>query len=1139
MFATAAVSFVVAGITLPSTTALARTSSKGAPDETMIVMLRNQNPGLSGSGERGRAVRAEQAPFLAQLHASGATNVVSLSAPNALIAKMSSGEAASLAANSAVKQVVPNSIIPGPVLPTLSSSPLGASSTHGTSTTPAGVCGTSSSPQLDPEALANINATAAQNAGFDGAGVQVGFMADGIDTSDPDFLRNSAYATASSKTGAHVINNYEDFSSDGIDAPTAGGEAFLDASSIVAQGNHKYDLSNFVAPNVPLPKGCDIKLVGVAPGASLDALKIFGQNNDTTTAGFLQAINWAVANGVQVLNQSFGGNDFPETALDVIYDGDNAAVAAGVTVVASSGDAGSTGTIGSPATDPKVISVGATTTFRAFEQTGFGGSTYSKANGKYVDNNVSSFSSGGFNQPGNTVDLVAPGDWNWALCDANLAMYSECTNFKGTAANIEFTGGTSEAAPLTAGAAADVIQAYSESHHGTDPTPAMVKQILMSSATDIDAPADQQGAGLLNVLAAVKLAQSMPATTVASPSGGVTVSPNQINVVQPQMDTTTKTISVSNHGTSAVTVDLSTRDLTHTVATSSGSFCMQPGAAAPGCPANTGVMQIWSDASEVYEAVKFTVPKTTGVARLDLASDYTNTDQASLVHVAVFEPGGTQAGYSDPQGLGDYNDVQVANPPAGTWTAVFFTLKNGTVPGETGSSGTIQWAATTSEYRPAGKISPAKLVLGPAGSATATKTASLMLTSTKAAGDTAESVVVATPGAQTTIPVTVRTMVTVTSSGGTFTGVITGGNGRPGAPGQTNTYAFAVPKGERDIDASVALATDPGEELVAYLVNPDGQSPGYSSNISTDNFLNPTATPWLDVYAAYPKPGLWELVVETLNPVTGFELDEPFHGSIQFNQVSVTSNVPRGTSLKPGTYQYRLTVNNTGIAPEAYFVDPRLNANETVSLANQDPGATPSDMTLPLPASEEGLPYYYVPPETSELEAGISSTVPVSFDSSFFPGDPDISPSVSEQGVVGTVKGDSASLTYTQNGLTPGLWDLNPAEVGPFPASGAPTVRASAYFKAVTRAFDPSVVSSTGDLWSLANGVAGPGFNPIYVPAGESTSIVIQITVKGATGSTVSGRLFVEDYTLGALVGVEDPDGDVLAAVPFSYKVAG
>ena len=55
-----------------------------------------------------------------------------------------------------------------------------------------------------------------------------------------------------------------------------------------------------------------------------------------------------------------------------------------------------------------------------------------------------------------------------------------------------------------------MIQAYAETHDGTDPAPALVKEILVSSATDINAPADEQGAGLLDVGAAVKLAESLP-----------------------------------------------------------------------------------------------------------------------------------------------------------------------------------------------------------------------------------------------------------------------------------------------------------------------------------------------------------------------------------------------------------------------------------------------------------------------------------------------------------------------------------------------------------------------------------------------------------------------------------------------------
>ncbi len=1118
-------------VNVASGSAAVRTSGSA---KQMIVILRDQNSALAPrSAERKAAVRTEQAPIVRSLLESGATDISSLSVINALVAKMSPGEARLLAANPAVAQVLPNAVIPGPIP---SSRPVAvqrrAKVLHNPTSkvTVNTTCGTAHNPQLNPEALTNINATPDQLGTIDGSGVTVAILADGLDPTNPDFQRNAVYGTA----GEPVVKEY-DFSSDGADAPTPGAEAFGDASSIAAQGNAVYDLSQYVSPAHPLPTGCDIKIVGVAPGADVEALKVFATNNDTTTSGFLQAINYAVTSGAKVINESFGSTSFPDTALDVTRDANDAAVAAGVTVVVSSGDAGNTSTIGSPASDPNVISVGASTTFRSYTQLTYGGINDPNANGAYVDNNISSLSSGGYTQAGNTVDLVAPGDLNWSVCTSN-PLYADCDNENDAGSPIELFGGTSEAAPLTAGAAADVIQAYASTHDGTDPTPALVKQILMSTSTDIGAPATEQGAGLLNVLAAVKEAKSVfggdgANKTSSSSGGGLLLNPGQINVTQDPGDVSSQLVHVSNTGDNAVTVNLSTRSLAPTpVASSSGGFCMQPASPTLGCPANTGTFPSWSGIGQVYQDEHFTVPTTNGLSRLEFAAAHSFAGQASLFELALIEPNGTYAAYSLPQGYGDYGEVEVANPPPGRWTAVFFAEGDGL-----GASGIIHWSADTFTYVPGGSIVPSTLTIGPGQSGVA----QLSLASSNISGDTSQSVVVSSPYGTTTVPVTVRTTVAVNLHGGSFSGVLTGGNGRNGSQAAANSYAFNVPSGQSDLDVSVTLANDPGDFFVDELIDPNGQTVSYSTNVRDNARGVPTSSLAADLYAVSPMSGTWTLLVEWLNPVSGLELSEPFTGTIAFNQVNVTASLPNGTaSIGTGTTQtYRVTVTNSGNAPEEFFVDPRLNQSETINLMDQNFPPTAAYIVLPLPP---GLifPYYAVPSQTTQLQASITASGPVTFDLQYFSGDPDIAPGVNQGlSTTGSIEGDRADVTLTEPDISSGFWLFDPEEIGPYPAAGAPTERASATMKAVTQAFDLSMTSATGDLWSSVNGLTST-FAPVYVSPGASATITVSVTPTGPPGTRVSGTLYVDDYTVGTEFFDGPVNSDELAAIPYSYTVS-
>ena len=1096
-----AVACLTVGLLAPVTASAGEVRRAGSAPRTMLVFLRPSVLGRSPARSRA-VVRSRQAAVAALGASLGARILSRTSVPDELTMRLTPSQARSLASSDLVERVLPNSLVPGPPEP---SAALGTDITRGA---PAhGPCGTAAAPQLNPEGLANVDAVGAERDGYDGAGVKVALLADGLDPKNADLQRNAAFASASSAAGTPVVSSDEDFSGAGTSAGTDGAEAFGDAASIAAQGNKVYDLSSLVGTAHPLHKGCDIRIEGDAPGASLLALDVFGSGDVAPATAIVEAVNFAVSRGAKVINESFGFNDFPSTSVDIVRAADAAAVAAGVTVVVSSGDAGVDSTIGSPASDPSVLTVGATTTYRAYAQLTFGGINALGSTAGYLDNNISSLSSGGFAQDGKTVNLVAPGDLGWSLCSTSDKFFG-CSG-----RSVQLFGGTSESAPLTSGAAADVIGAYEATHAGSVPTPQLVMRILTSTAKDVAAPADQQGAGLLDVGAAVRLATSIAGTTASSPPGGVLSDTSQLDLSGAPSSIQSAVVGLTNTGTTAQSVQLATRAMVP-VATTAGTVVLNPSQATkePTFVGEGGVR-------DVYQETTF--PVADGIARVELQAAFSASDFLPL-NVSLFAPDGDLAGYSLPQGPGNFADVEVATPAAGTWTAVFFTVQdvNGI---DGGAKGEVHWSESDWNFSPEGSVTPDSLTLAPGEERDVT----VQVTCPTAPGDSDFAVVLVAGAQQTTIPVALRTMVAIGSTGGAFEGELTGGNGRFGAPGQTNTYSLTVPSGERDLDVGLAMAANPlrngiVDTVLARLVDPYGNVRALDTNDLIPPMHGAPDTRFVNLYVADPAAGDWELVLEWLQPGAGARTSIPFTGSVEFNEVSVSDTLPDAATTKVPVAgaRFTVTVHDAGVAPMELFPDARTEGLRTTVL---------TESGSPIDEFAE----YYVPTQATSVEFVQTSSRAATFEAELGGGDPVLSPALSAPYLTGTHSSLRATATYAPPGGVPsGFWSFLSSEIGPFGAAKSKTYTVTQSVRVTARAFDASVTTPVSDEIEELFTIKGGGkFVPRYVAAGSSTALVVTIHPTAKPGTVVAGTLYLMSAPQDAFY------TNTLAAIPYTYVV--
>jgi Subtilase family len=925
--------------------------------ERVVAVFDDQLTNLPANPAHRQARKASaasmQAPLVAQLRQVGATHITALWLLNAVAATMPAAEAQALSHTSGVKEVVPD----GTII-------IGQGSKDNTKTVPASrvlkkaipataadgqqLCNTSpSKPLVEPEALTSIHATQAAKIAT-GKGVIVGNVDADLIAGNLNMIRPD---------GQHVI----------IDAKNPNANVYSDefngdVSTIAAQGTVVYTYASQL-PFSNISSSCSFRIVGDAPGASILSTGGFTDTNSLgqivapesqVIAGLQQAVN----EGVNVVSESYGYGALPGANDDLIIPSNQAMWQAGVVVVESAGDSGSSGTVEEPAANPETIDAAGTNDLRLLAQA----DGYTKG---WLDDNMTTLSSGGTTPQNDVVDLAAPGYLALAVAGLNKQ--------PAPALPTEAFGGTSQSAPFISGAAADVIQAYRDSHGGASPTPDQVKEILTSTATDIGAESDQQGAGLLNIYAAVEAARQMPGTTETHSSTPELVdSPTQLDVQGEGGSTVDTSVTLYNASSSAEKVTGTYRALgsetsfgapvTENVSAPSGPFPAQGAtAAAP---------------------VHFTVPKGVSVLDADMRwPDPTNND-ANILSFILTDPAGRLAQSSYDYGAANYvpcgeagtaggcsPDIQhstVEHPMAGTWTAQILWANgrgHAQSPPDTPGpyTGTVTFQASGQNFTTSPASAPVTI---PARSSVSVP---LSIALPQAPGDAPESVQFTGPGGlESSVPIARRTL--IPSAGGSFGATLTSSVSR--GAGQIQTFYVNVPSGKRDLDISLFApdhATD--DPVYYYLFSPENLSSTHVENLHHFEFTATDTTPTPDnptgnasLIAADPQPGLWEIDVMQGATTDGTVFSQTVTGDLTYNQLKpvTESGLPetRSTVIDSGTtVPIKVKVTNTTNHVGYFELQPSNNdisGGNTTTPEELAPGATGTLMATLSPTATAG-----------------------------------------------------------------------------------------------------------------------------------------------------------------------------------------
>lgn len=308
------------------------------------------------------------------------------------------------------------------------------------------------------------------------------------------------------------------------------------------------------------------------------------------------------------------------------------------------------------------------------------------------------------------------------------------------------------------------------------------------------------------------------------------------------------------------------------------------------------------------------------------------------------------------------------------------------------------------------------------------------------------------------------------------------------------------------VDVTFRPPDDPGTQVFATLTNPEGQA--VAQQISSEN-ANGVET--VHMFKSNPEPGQYELTYVAANPVGGTTTSATFTGAVSLNAPAVTATgVPNSTSTKlpPGVaVTVPIKVTNTSNSTMNLFVDPRLTQTQSSSLVPLD---KVTNIKLPINTATNP-PLFIVPTETSLLNVSVTATLPVTF--SWGCDNPDLE---------STIDGTQAFGQFSASYVTPGVWAIEPALLGP--TTGPLSATADVALAAQLRSFDPAVTSSTSD----------PQLEDIdpTAPPGKTVTLTATIMPLGAPGTVVTGDLFVDDDV------ADDGTVNELADIPYQYTVA-